>query len=371
MSGIREVGAADAVALAREGSVVIDVREPHEWRAGHIAGAHHVPLGAVPERVPDLVPDPHAPVLLYCAVGDRSAHAATWLERAGYTRVASMRATPDAWREAGGPWQPGAPSLSAAQRRRYSRQLLLPEIGEEGQRRLAEARVLLVGAGGLGSPVALYLAAAGIGTLGIVDHDVVDESNLQRQVMHDAAAIGVAKVDSARRRLAQLNADTHVVAHRDRLDAGNVERIAAGHDVIVDGTDSFETRYVLNDAAVRLGIAVVHGSVYRWDGQVTTLWPPKGPCYRCLYPSPPPDELSPTCSVIGVVGVLPGIIGMLQATEVLKLVLGVGEPLIGRLVLVDALATRFDEVRAPRDPSCPACGQVRTAPSGAPVSATG
>jgi molybdopterin/thiamine biosynthesis adenylyltransferase/rhodanese-related sulfurtransferase len=362
---VREVGAAEAVALAREGSVVIDVRDPHEWRAGHIRGALHVPLGSVPERVPGLVTDTQARILLYCAVGDRSAHAAGWLERAGYTRVASMRATPDAWREAGGAWEPGASPLTEAQRRRYSRQLLLPEVGEEGQRRLAEARVLLVGAGGLGSPVALYLTAAGIGTLGIVDDDVVNESNLQRQVLHDAAAIGVPKVDSARRRLAELNADTRVVAHPERLDAGNVERIVAEHDVVVDGTDSFETRYLLNDAAVRLGIPVIHGSVYRWDGQVTTLWPPKGPCYRCLYPSPPPDELSPACSVIGVVGVLPGVIGMLQATEVLKLVLGVGEPLIGRLVMVDALATRFDEVLVPRDPACPACGGVPASGRGA------
>lgn len=356
MSRVREVGAAEAVALARDGAVVIDVREAHEWRAGHAWGAHHVPLGSVPDRAPELVPDLNASILVYCAVGDRSAHAAAWLERAGYLHVASMRATPDAWRDAGGPWEPADSPLTAAQHRRYSRQLLLPEIAEDGQRRLADARVLLVGAGGLGSPVALYLAAAGIGTLGIVDDDVVDESNLHRQVLHATSGIGAAKTDSAARRLADLNPETRVVEHHEHLDAGNVERLVEGHDVVVDGTDSFETRYLLNDAAVRLGIPVVHGSVYRWDGQVTTLFPPDGPCYRCLYPSPPPDELAPACSVIGVVGVLPGLIGMLQATEVLKLVLGVGEPLIGRLVMVDALATRFDEMRVPRDPACPACG---------------
>lgn len=368
---IREVDAAEAVALARAGHRVIDVREPHEWDAGHVAGATLLPLAEVPQRIAEVAPDRSAPLLLYCAVGARSLHAATWLVQLGYAEVASMRATPEAWRAAGGGWDEPADALGVADRRRYARQLLIPEVGAAGQRKLLDARILLVGAGGLGSPVALYLAAAGIGTLGIVDDDVVDESNLQRQVLHATDRLGMPKVDSAERSIGALNPATHVIAHRERLDAASIDRLLAGYDLVVDGSDNFETRYLLNDAAVRLGMPVVHGSVYRWDGQVTTFVPGAGPCYRCMYPAPPPDEIAPACSVAGVIGVLPGLVGMLQATEALKLVLGVGRPLVGRLLMVDALTTAFDEVAVPRDPGCPACGDAAVRGSTAGSRATG
>jgi molybdopterin/thiamine biosynthesis adenylyltransferase len=253
--------------------------------------------------------------------------------------------------------------------RRYIRQLLIPEIGQLGQRRLLDSRVLLIGAGGLGSPIALYLAASGIGTIGLVDDDVVDESNLQRQVLHTADRVGMPKTESARMTLNALNPETKVVEHRERLSAENVERLIARYDVIVDGTDNFDTRYVLNDAAVRLRKPVVHGSIYRWDGQVTTFIPFEGPCYRCMYPTQPPDELAPACSVAGVLGVLPGIVGLLQANEVFKLLLGVGEPLAGRLLMFDAMATAFDEVKIWRDPDCPACGTGAAAPRHAGIGA--
>ena len=246
--------------------------------------------------------------------------------------------------------------LTAAQARRYSRQTLIPEIGQKGQRRLLDAKVLLIGAGGLGSPVALYLAASGIGTIGLVDDDLVDESNLQRQVVHTVDRIGQPKTASARVTLEALNPETRVVEHRERLNADNVERLIADYDVIVDGTDNFDTRYVLNDAAVKLRKPVVHGSIYRWDGQVTTFVPFAGPCYRCMYPTQPPEELAPACAVAGVLGVLPGIAGMLQANEVFKLLLGVGETLAGRLLMFDAMNTEFSEVRTWRDPDCPTCG---------------
>ena len=247
----------------------------------------------------------------------------------------------------------------------YARQLLIPEIGQEGQRRLLDAKVLLIGAGGLGSPTALYLAASGVGTIGLVDDDVVDESNLQRQVLHGVDRLGMRKVDSAELTIRGLNPETNVVKHTERLGADNVERLIAGYDVIVDGTDNFDTRYVLNDAAVKLRKPVVHGSIYRWDGQVTTFVPFEGPCYRCMYPTQPPAELAPACSVAGVLGVLPGIVGLMQANEVFKLLLGVGDTLAGRLLMFDAMGTTSDEVRIWRDPSCPACGEsVEAQPAG-------
>jgi len=352
----REVTAAEAVALARGGHRVIDVREQSEWDAGHVAGATLLPLADVPQRIGEVAPDKEAPLLLHCAVGGRSGRAAGWLAQMGYTNVVSMKAPIGHWKEQGGAWEEPQQLLTPAQQRRYSRHLLIPEVGQEGQRKLLDAKVLLIGAGGLGSPVALYLTASGVGTIGLVDDDRVDESNLQRQVLHGSDRVGMLKVDSAELTLRGLNPETNVVKHVERLNADNVERLISAYDVIVDGTDNFDTRYVLNDAAVRLRKPVIHGSIYRWDGQVTTFVPFEGPCYRCMYPTQPPDELAPACSVAGVLGVLPGIVGMLQANEVFKLVLGVGDTLAGRLLMFDAMGTTFDEVRIWRDPACPACG---------------
>jgi sulfur-carrier protein adenylyltransferase/sulfurtransferase len=354
---VREVNAADAVTLARRGYRVIDVREQSEWDAGHVAGATLLPMRDVPDRIAEVVPDRDTPLLLHCASGARSARVATWLTEAGYTNVVNMKDLVSRWKDVGGNWDEPVQLLTPAQQRRYSRQVLIPEIGQEGQRRLLDARVLLIGAGGLGSPIALYLAASGVGTIGLVDDDVVDESNLQRQVLHGVDRLGMLKVDSAALTLRGINPETNVVKHVERLSADNVERLIAGYDVIVDGTDNFDTRYVLNDAAVKLRKPVVHGSIFRWDGQVTTFVPFEGPCYRCMYPTQPPAELAPACSVAGVLGVLPGIAGVIQANEVFKLILGVGETLAGRLLMFDAMGTTFDEVRIWRDPACPACGE--------------
>ncbi len=335
----------------------LDVREPREWDTGRIPGATHVPLGSVPERARTALPDPSAPVVVYCAHGIRSLQAARYLEAAGYRDVRSLAGGTEAWRAAGLAWEsPAGSPFTPEQSRRYSRHLLMPEVGPEGQARLLDARVLLVGAGGLGSPAALYLAAAGVGTLGIVDFDVVDVSNLQRQVLHTTDRVGLPKVASARAAIAALNPEVRVVAHEEMLGPANVVALIGGYDVVVDGTDSFETRYALNDAAVALRIPVVHASVYRFEGQLTVFDPASGPCYRCLYPSPPPPELAPPCSVAGVLGVVPGIMGMLQANEVLKLLLGIGDPLVGRLLLFDALEATFEELALRRDPNCPACG---------------
>jgi sulfur-carrier protein adenylyltransferase/sulfurtransferase len=354
---VRDVNITEAVGLAREGYRVIDVREQNEWDAGHVAGATLVPLGDVPQRIGEVVPERDTPLLVHCAVGGRSSRASAWLEQAGYTNVINVKAPISQWKEAGGAWDEPHQLLSPGQQRRYARQLLIPEIGQEGQRTLLDAKVLLIGAGGLGSPIALYLAASGVGTIGLVDDDVVDESNLQRQVLHGVDDVGSLKADSAERTIRALNPETNVIKHVERLGPDNVDRLIAPYDVIVDGTDNFDTRYVLNDAAVKLRKPVIHGSIYRWDGQITTFVPFEGPCYRCMYPTQPPPELAPACSVAGVLGVLPGIVGMLQANEVFKLVLGVGEPLAGRLLMFDAMGTTFDEVRIWRDPSCPACGE--------------
>jgi molybdopterin/thiamine biosynthesis adenylyltransferase/rhodanese-related sulfurtransferase len=351
------VSAAEALELAAAGWRILDVREQVEWNEGHIPSATLVPLADVPSRITEVVPDRDTPLLVHCAVGARSLRASAWLLQNGYTNVASMKASLLDWRRLGGAWEAPEQLLTPAQQRRYSRQVLIPEIGQAGQRKLLDAKVLLIGAGGLGSPAALYLAASGIGTIGLVDDDVVDESNLQRQVLHASDRVGMPKTESARITLNGLNPETRVVEHRERLDADNVERLIADYDVIVDGTDNFDTRYLLNDAAVKLRKPVVHGSIYRWDGQVTTFMPFEGPCYRCMYPTQPPPELAPACDVAGVLGVLPGIAGLLQANEVFKLVLGVGETLAGRLVMFDAMSTEFSEVRIWRDPACPACGE--------------
>jgi molybdopterin/thiamine biosynthesis adenylyltransferase/rhodanese-related sulfurtransferase len=351
------VSAAEALELAASGWRILDVREQVEWNEGHIPDATLLPLAELPARIADVAPDRAAPLLVHCAVGARSLRASAWLVQNGYTSVASMRASLLDWRRLGGAWEAPEQLLTPAQQRRYSRQLLIPEIGQAGQRKLLDSKVLLIGAGGLGSPVALYLAASGIGTIGLVDDDVVDESNLQRQVLHTSERVGMAKTESARITLNALNPETRVVEHRERLDADNVERLIAEYDVIVDGTDNFDTRYLLNDAAVKLRKPVVHGSIYRWDGQVTTFVPFEGPCYRCMYPTQPPPELAPACDIAGVLGVLPGIVGLLQANEVFKLVLGVGETLAGRLLMFDAMSTEFSEVKIWRDPACPACGE--------------
>jgi Dinucleotide-utilizing enzymes involved in molybdopterin and thiamine biosynthesis family 2 len=310
------------------------------------------------ERIAELVPDRETPLLVHCLSGARSARAGAALSQLGYRDVVNVAGHIGEWKTLGGAWEEPRQLLSDAQRARYSRQMLIPEIGQEGQRKLLDARVLLIGAGALGSGAAFYLASSGVGSIGLVDDDVVEESNLQRQILHTTDRIGMLKTESGRISINALNPETRVVEHRERLTAENVERLIADYDVVLDGTDNFDTRYVLNDAAVKLRKPVVHGSIYRWDGQVTTFVPFEGPCYRCMYPTQPPPELAPACSVAGVLGVLPGIIGLLEANEVFKLVLGVGETLAGRLLMFDAMSTSFDEVRIWRDPACPACGDA-------------
>jgi len=358
---IREVDPREVHDAAANGNgsrpVLVDVREQHEYEAGHIPGAVHVPRGHLESRIEGKVRDRSQPVVLYCASGQRSALAAHTLQSLlGYEDVASMNGGITLWKDHG--YEVETPrSLTAGQKDRYSRHLLLPEIGLEGQLKLLDAKVLLLGAGGLGSPTALYLAAAGVGTLGVVDDDVVDVSNLQRQVIHKNDDVGVPKVDSAENAINELNPDVKVVKYQTRLDASNIMEIVEGYDVIVDGVDNFPTRYLLNDATVRLRIPVVSASILGFDGQLSVFAPYEGPCYRCLYPTPPPAELAPSCGANGVLGVLPGVMGLLQAVEVVKLVTGAGEPLIGRLLLYDALATSFTELKVRRDPDCPICSR--------------
>jgi molybdopterin/thiamine biosynthesis adenylyltransferase/rhodanese-related sulfurtransferase len=360
-SEISEIDASHARDRIESGEpVVVDVREQNEWDEGHIPGALHVPRGHLESRIERLAPDTGRPVVVYCSVGNRSVFAAKTLAELGYEDVVSLAGGFTDWKRNGFPVQLQA-GLEAPQRARYSRHLLIPEVGEEGQLRLLDSKVLLIGAGGLGSPASLYLAAAGVGRIGIVDADVVDESNLQRQIVHSTESLGEPKVESARRAIEALNPDVEVVAYKERLTSENIERILAdGWDVIVDGADNFPTRYLVNDAAVWHDIPVVHGSIYRFEGQVTVFKPHEGPCYRCLFPTPPPPELAPSCAEGGVLGVLPGVIGSLQASEALKLALGIGEPLTGRLLLFDALAATFDEVKLRRDPDCPVCGEHPT-----------
>jgi sulfur-carrier protein adenylyltransferase/sulfurtransferase len=343
-----------ALLASRAEVKVLDVREAEEFQEGAIPGAVLLPRGVLESRVEALVPR-GARVVLYCESGARSALAARSLSELGYAHVQSLAGGFGRWSDAGFPSE--KPSvLRADQKARYRRHLTLPEVGEAGQTKLLAARVVVLGAGGLGSPAALYLAAAGVGTLGIVDSDVVDASNLQRQVLHTVERTGQPKTESAREALAALNPDVRVVGFQERLTAGNVERILEGFDVVLDGGDNFPTRYLLNDACVLLGKPLIHGSVFRFEGQVTTILPGQGPCYRCLYPKPPPAELAPSCAEAGVLGVLPGVIGLLQATEALKVLLGVGAPLVGRLLTYDALAGSFRELKLRRDPDCVACG---------------
>jgi molybdopterin/thiamine biosynthesis adenylyltransferase/rhodanese-related sulfurtransferase len=360
-SQIQEVDPSEVRAAVANGNgdapVLVDVRESGEWDAGHLPGAKHVPRGYLESRIEGVIGDRDRPIVLYCASGQRSALAAHTLQSLlGYSNVASMTGGITLWKDRG--YDVEVPkSLTAEQRERYSRHLLVPEIGLEGQTKLLEAKVLLLGAGGLGSPTALYLAAAGVGTLGIVDDDEVDLSNLQRQVIHTTDRIGVPKVDSAEQSVKAINPDVNVVKYKTRLDASNIMDIIQGYDVIVDGVDNFPTRYLLNDATVRLGIPVVSASILGFDGQLSVFKPHDGPCYRCLYPVPPPAELAPSCGANGVLGVLPGTMGLLQATEVIKLVTGAGEPLIGRLLLYEALGATFTELKVRRDPDCPICAK--------------
>ncbi|MEK6251768.1 MAG: molybdopterin-synthase adenylyltransferase MoeB [Actinomycetota bacterium] len=354
---IEELSPAEAASEIDAGGVaLVDTREPHEYEEAHIEGGRLVSPGLLRDEIASVVPDRSQRVVLYCRSGSRSAKAAQEMSELGYENVANVDGGILAWQEQGLPVVT-AEGLTPEQRMRYSRHTLIPEVGVDGQIKLLNAKVLLIGAGGLGSPAALYLAAAGIGTLGIVDDDLVDESNLQRQVIHNTERVGTPKTESARLSIEALNPDVKVVEYRTRLDASNIIEIIKDYDVLVDGADNFPTRYLLNDASVRLRKPVVSASILTFDGQISTFVPYEGPCYRCLYPTPPPAELAPSCSENGVLGVMAGIMGLLQANEVTKLVIGIGEPLVGRLLLFEALSTSFTELKVRRDPDCPICGE--------------
>ena len=358
-SQIRELNPVEAKEALDEspGAIaLVDTREPHEFDEAHLDGAILIPPALVEQDIAAKVPDRAQRVILYCASGNRSARAAKQLQDLGYEDVASMSGGIQLWEQLGYPVA-AAEGMTPEQRERYSRHTLLPEVGVEGQLKMLNAKVLLIGAGGLGSPTALYLAAAGIGTIGLVDDDAVDASNLQRQVIHTTDRVGMPKTTSAKMTIQSLNPDVDVVEHNTRLNASNVLELLEPYDVIVDGADNFPTRYLLNDASVRLRKPVVSASILAFDGQISTFVPHEGPCYRCLYPTPPPPELAPSCSAAGVLGVMAGVVGLLQANEVIKLVAGLGEPLIGRLLLYDALGTRFTELKVRRDPECPICGE--------------
>jgi sulfur-carrier protein adenylyltransferase/sulfurtransferase len=340
--------------------LLIDVRTDRERGTSYIPGSVHLPMADVASRLTEVAPDPNRPIITYCASGQRSLRILPTLAALGYDDAVSMAGGIVAWQGLGYPTE--SPStLDEEKLARYSRHLLIPEVGVAGQQRLLESSILLIGAGGLGSPAALYLAAAGVGRIGIVDDDRVDASNLQRQVLHSTAELGKSKAESARGTLQELNPDVEVVTYLERLTSENVDRILSeGWELVVDGADNFPTRYLLNDASVWHDVPVVHGSIYRFEGQATVFKPYEGPCYRCLFPQPPPPELAPSCAEGGVLGVLPGVIGSLQANEALKLALGIGEPLVGRLLLFDALTAGFSEVKVRRDPECPVCGDNPT-----------
>src|SRR3954447_15644292 len=352
---IREVDTAQAeAAIAQPGAVILDVREPDEYEQGALPNVVHIPRGHLESQVESKIPNREAPVVVYCAGGTRSAFAADTLTQLGYTDVVSMAGGFNKWKNEGRDWRTPQ-TLTPEQRNRYQRHLLLPEVGEAGQQKLLDSKVLLIGAGGLGSPAALYLAAAGVGTLGIIDMDVVDESNLQRQILHNMERIGERKVDSAKKTLTALNPDVNVVTYDVRLGADNILDIIDGYDVVVDGTDNFPTRYLVNDASLKVGVPVIHGSIFRFDGMVSVYKPHEGPCYRCQVPEPPPADLAPSCAEAGVLGVLPGIIGSIQAMEAIKILLGIGDPLVGRLLAYDAYEETFRTFKVPRDPECAAC----------------
>ena len=352
---IPEIAPREAAALAEKGAAaLIDVREPDEVAQGSPPGAHRIVRGFLELRIEDAVPDAQRTVLVMCAGGVRSLFAAEGLKLLGYEDVRSVVGGFNRWKQDGLPVEvPRA--LSSRERERYSRHILMPEVGEKGQTKLLESKVLLIGAGGLGSPAGFYLAAAGVGKLGIVDFDAIDRSNLQRQILHTDERTGTSKVRSAIETLRALNPDIELVGHETKLEAKNVEEILGGYQVVVDGSDNFATRYLVNDACVKLRIPNVHGSVFRFEGQATVFWPGRGPCYRCLYPEPPPPGLAPSCAEAGVLGILPGVIGLLEAVETIKLLLGVGRPLVGRLLTYDALEETFTELRLERDPECAYC----------------
>jgi molybdopterin/thiamine biosynthesis adenylyltransferase/rhodanese-related sulfurtransferase len=356
-ASVREVEPREAFDLQRRGAVLVDVREPDEVGQGSPVGAERIVRGFLELQIEDKVPELDRPLLLMCAGGSRSLFASRDLLDLGYTDVVSVRGGFNAWKAAGLPLEVPA-SLSAEERARYSRHLLVPEVGEAGQLKLLRSRVLIVGAGGLGSPAAFYLAAAGVGTLGIVDDDVVDRSNLQRQILHTDARVGQSKVESARTTLLALNPGITVRTHAERLTSANALAIFGEYDIVVDGADNFATRYLVNDACVKLGKPNVHGSIFRFEGQVSVFWPARsGPCYRCLFESPPPPELAPSCAEAGVLGVLPGVIGTLEAIEAIKLLLGLGRPLLGRLLVYDALDQRFVELALERRADCACCSR--------------
>jgi sulfur-carrier protein adenylyltransferase/sulfurtransferase len=362
---ITEVDTAAAeAAIARPGTVVLDVREPDEYEQGALLNAVHIPRGHLEAQIENRIADHDATIVVYCAGGVRSAFAAKTLGELGYSNVLSVAGGFGKWKNEGRAWRVPA-TLSADQRNRYQRHLLLPEVGEKGQQKLLESKVLMLGAGGLGSPSALYLAAAGVGTIGVIDMDVVDHSNLQRQILHNVDRVGDRKVDSAKKTLTMLNPDVNVVTYDVRLGADNVLDIIDGYDLVVDGTDNFPTRYLLNDASLKKNVPVVMGAIFRFEGQVSVFRPHQGPCYRCMLPEPPPAELAPSCAEAGVLGVLPGIIGSLQAMEAIKLLLELGDSLVGRLLTYDALEQSFRTFKLRRDPNCPACsidpGQLQIA----------
>jgi molybdopterin/thiamine biosynthesis adenylyltransferase/rhodanese-related sulfurtransferase len=346
---IREVDTAEAAQLVQNGSVTLDVREPEEFEQGALVGATHIPRGQLESHIENRIPDRDVPIVAYCAGGTRSAFVAKTLKDLGYTDVVSMDGGFTKWKSEGRPWETPQ-ALDVRQRNRYQRHLSLPEVGEKGQQKLLDAKVLLLGAGGLGSPAAMYLAAAGVGTIGIIDMDVVDESNLQRQVIHNSERVGQRKVDSARQTITSLNPDVDVVTFDTRLGADNILELLSGWDAVIDGADNFPSRYLLNDASVKLGIPVVHGSIFRFEGQVTIFDPLQGPTYRDYVPVPPPPELAPSCAEAGVLGVLPGVIGSIQALETIKVILNLGDSLRGRILAFDALEMTFREYKLRIDP---------------------
>ena len=355
---IREVSVqqVNAALQDRPGLVVLDVREKDEWEEGHLPGAILLPRGFLEQKIEKTITDKQTPVIVYCAGGTRSAFAAKTLQQLGYQDVLSMAGGYGDWKNNGLPFV--VPErLTKNRLARYSRHLKIPEVGEQGQLKLLQSKVLLVGAGGLGSPAGVYLAASGVGTIGLLDNDIVDESNLQRQILHWTSSVGMPKVDSARRTLFEVNPDVKVRTHNVRMDATNVLDIMSDYDVIVSGSDNFTTAYLVNDAAVLLNKPVVYGSIFRFDGQASTFIPYKGPCFRCLYPQATPPELAPSCDEAGVLGVLPGIIGLIQATETIKVLLNIGEPLNGRLLVYDALGMSFRSFKVRRDPKCTTCGE--------------
>jgi sulfur-carrier protein adenylyltransferase/sulfurtransferase len=335
--------------------VIVDVREKSEWDEGYIPNATHIPRSYLELRIENTVRDKSTPVLLYCAGGVRSLLAGRTLQEMGYTNVESLSGGYAAWKDGGKPFVVPR-TLTTEQMHRYSRHVLIPEVGEEGQLKLLDAKVLLLGAGGLGAPAALYLAAAGVGTIGIVDADTVDESNLQRQVIHTTDRVGMSKVESAKQSINALNPGVNVVTHETRLTRDNAEGIVSQYDIIIDGSDNFETMYLLNELSVKLNKPNISSSILGFDGQITTIIPNEGPCYKCIYPEPPPPALAPSCGEVGVLGVLPGIMGLLQTTEAMKIILGIGDTLAGRLLLFDALSTTFTELKLRRNPECPVCG---------------